>query len=171
MFALKTIHLEKKVSNDNQIILLFDLDSSCPCMYPMLYMMKSLRFQSVSTQHADLIAIKFWYKFWYEKFSTSFCESFFSTSYNFEIIQDEIDNFITYLEDNKKVEENIIKLRNNKNVNYTTIGHRVRSFLKFYSFLIDEYLTIKSQPQLTIQEIRKIKENLSKYMTNIKTKS
>lgn len=168
MFALKTIHLEKKVSNDNQIILLFDLDSSCPCMYPMLYMMKSLRFQSVSTQHADLIAIKFWYKFWYEKFSTSFCESFFSTSYNFEIIQDEIDNFITYLEDNKKVEENIIKLRNNKNVNYTTIGHRVRSFLKFYSFLIDEYLTIKSQPQLTIQEIRKIKENLSKYMTKKK---
>ena len=137
MFDLKTIHLEKKVSNENRIILLFDLDSSCPCMYPMLYTMKFLRFQSVSTQHADLIAIKFWYKFWYEKFSTSFCESFFSTSYNFEIIQDEIDNFIIYLEDNRKVEENIIKLRNNKNVNYTTISHRVRSFLKFYSFLID----------------------------------
>ena len=168
MFDLKTIHLEKKVSNENRIILLFDLDSSCPCMYPMLYTMKFLRFQSVSTQHADLIAIKFWYKFWYEKFSTSFCESFFSTSYNFEIIQDEIDNFIIYLEDNRKVEENIIKLRNNKNVNYTTISHRVRSFLKFYSFLIDEYLTIKSQPQLTIQEIRKIKENLSKYMTKKK---
>ena len=40
MFALKTIHLEKKVSNENQIILLFDLDSFCPCMYPMLYTMK-----------------------------------------------------------------------------------------------------------------------------------
>ncbi|HGW3419172.1 TPA: site-specific integrase, partial [Acinetobacter nosocomialis] len=54
MFALKTIHLEKKVSNENQIILLFDLDSFCPCMYPMLYTMKFLRFQSISTQHADL---------------------------------------------------------------------------------------------------------------------
>ena len=94
MFALKTIHLEKKVSNENQIILLFDLDSSCPCLYPMLYTMKFLRFQSISTQHADLIAIKFWYEFWHEKFSTSFCESFYSTAYNFEIIQGEIDNFI-----------------------------------------------------------------------------
>ena len=98
MFALKTIHLEKKISNENQIILLFDLDSSCPCLYPLLYTMKFLRFQSISTQHADLIAIKFWYEFWYEKFSTSFCESFYSTSYNFEIIQGEIDNFIVYLE-------------------------------------------------------------------------
>ena len=104
MFALKTIHLEKKVSNENQIILLFDLDSSCPCLYPMLYTMKFLRFQSISTQHADLIAIKFWYEFWFEKFSTSFCESFYSTSYNFEIIQGEIDNFIVYLENNKKVD-------------------------------------------------------------------
>ena len=62
MFALKTIHLEKKVSNENQIILLFDLDSSCPCLYPMLYTMKFIRFQSISTQHADLIALKFWYE-------------------------------------------------------------------------------------------------------------
>ena len=101
MFALKTIHLEKKVSNENQIILLFDLDTTCPCLYPMLYTMKFLRFQSISTQHADLIALKFWYDFWFEKFATSFCESFFSTSYNFEIIQSEIDNFIIYLENNK----------------------------------------------------------------------
>lgn len=164
MFALKTIHLDKKVSNENQIILLFDMNSSCPCMYPMLYTMKSLRFESISTQHADLIALKFWYKFWYEKFSTSFCESFFSTLYNFEIIQNEIDNYIIYLENNKKVEENIIKLRNSKNVNYTTIGQRVRSFLKFYSFLIDEYLTVYSQPQLTMKEIQRIKENLNKYI-------
>ncbi|WP_209826192.1 site-specific integrase [Acinetobacter guillouiae] len=165
MFALKTIHLEKKVSNDNQIILLFDLDSSCPCLYPMLYTMKSLRFQSISTQHADLIALKFWYEFWYEKFTTSFCESFYSTFYNFELIQCEIDNFIVYLENNKKIESNLIRLRNSQHTNYTTIAHRIRSFLKFYSFLIDEYLTIQSQPQLTLKEIQKIKGNLNKYMT------
>lgn len=143
MFALKTIHLEKKVSNENQIILLFDLDSFCPCMYPMLYTMKFLRFQSISTQHADLIAIKFWYEFWFEKFATSFCESFYSTSYNFEIIQCEIDNFIVYLENNKKLESNLIRLSNSEHINYTTIGHRVRSFLKFYNFLINEYLSMQ----------------------------
>ena len=165
MFALKTIHLEKKVSNENQIILLFDLDSSCPCLYPMLYTMKFLRFQSISTQHADLIAIKFWYEFWFEKFATSFCESFYSTSYNFEIIQVEIDNFIVYLENNKKIDSNLIRLRNTDHTNYTTIGHRIRSFLKFYNFLIDEYLSIQTQPQLTLKEIQKIKENLNKYMT------
>lgn len=131
----------------------------------MLYTMKFLRFQILSTQHADLIALKFWYEFWNEKFSTSFCESFYSTSYNFEIIQGEIDNFIVYLENNKKIESNLIQLRNTNHTNYTTIGHRIRSFLKFYSFLIDEYLSTQSQPQLTSKEIQKIKENLNKYMT------
>ncbi|MDC5561839.1 site-specific integrase [Acinetobacter baumannii] len=119
----------------------------------------------MSTQHADLIALKFWYDFWFEKFATSFCESFYSSSYNFEIIQTEIDNFIIYLENNKKIESNLIRLRNTDHTNYTTIGHRIRSFLKFYSFLIDEYLTIQSQPQLSLKEIQKIKENLNKYMT------
>lgn len=164
VFALKTIHLQKKISNQNQIVLLFDQTSSCPCLYPMLYTMKCLRFQSMSTQHADLIALRFWYEFWYEKFSTSFCESFYSTSYNFEIIQNEIDSFIIYLENNKKIEENLIRLRNSNNVNYTTVSHRVRSLLKFYSFLIDEYLTTQYHPQLTLSEIQKIKRNISKYM-------
>lgn len=100
--------MEKKVSNENQMILLFDLDSFCPCLYPMLYTMKFLRFQSLSTQHTDLMAIKFWF----EKFATSFCEPFYSTSYNFEIIQGEIDNFIVHLENNKKIESNLIRLRN-----------------------------------------------------------
>ncbi|SSM53490.1 site-specific tyrosine recombinase XerC [Acinetobacter baumannii] len=65
----------------------------------------------------------------------------------------------------KKIESNLIRLRNTDHTNYTTIGHRIRSFLKFYSFLIDEYLTIQSQPQLSLKEIQKIKENLNKYMT------
>ncbi|MGS0705387.1 site-specific integrase [Acinetobacter sp. ANC 3781] len=130
--------------------------------------MKSLRFQSQSTQHADLISLKFWYEFWFDKFSTSFCESFYSSSYNFEIIQNEIDSFIIYLENNNKNDDHLIRLRNNQSVNYTTIGHRIKSFLKFYSFLIDEYLTIHSQPQLTRKEIDRIKLNLDKYMINKK---
>ena len=94
MFIIKTIHLHKKISNENKINLLFDLNSSSPCLYPMLYSIKELRFQSTSNQYADLIAIKFWYEFWYEKFSTSFCASFFSSSYNFERIQSEIEKSV-----------------------------------------------------------------------------
>lgn len=164
MFIIKTIHLHKKISNENKINLLFDLNSSSPCLYPMLYSIKELRFQSTSTQYADLIAIKFWYEFWYEKFSTSFCASFFSSSYNFERIQSEVDNFIVYLENNRKLETNLIKLNKSIHTNYTTIGHRVRSFLKFYSFLADEYLNTYNQPHINLKDIQKLKDYLQRYI-------
>lgn len=104
MFALKTIHLKNKVLNENQIILLFDLVASCPCLYPMLCTMKSLRFQSGSTQHADLIALKFWYEFWFQKYSISFCKSFLSLGYEPEIYLSEINNFMFFLENSRKTE-------------------------------------------------------------------
>lgn len=97
----------------------------------MLYTMKFLRFQSISTQHADLIAIKFWF----EKFTTSFCESFYSTSYNFEIIQVEIDNFIVYLENNKKIDSNLIRLRNtNLNIDMSLKRFFIRIFILCFIF-------------------------------------
>src|SRR5690606_32244721 len=103
MFELKTIRLTKNGSTKKQLILLFDLDSYCPCLYPMLFSMKVLRFQSLFNQSADLIALNLWYSFWFDKYSTSFCESFFSSAYNFEIIQNEIDIFIIYLENNNQI--------------------------------------------------------------------
>jgi len=118
--------------------------------------MKVLRFQSLSTQSSDLTALKFWYNFWFDKYSTSFCESFYSSYYNFEIIQNEIDNFIIYLENNNQL-NNILRLRKNKDINYDTLGRRIKSLLKFYRFLVDEYLTIHSQPHLTRNEINRIK--------------
>lgn len=168
MFALKTINLENAGTHENRIVLLFDLNTSCPSMYPLLYSIQFLRYQNLSTQYHDLIALKFWYMFWYQKFSTSFCVSFYSSSYNFEMIQNEIDNFIIYLENNKTIEENVTRLRNVNSINYTTIGHRIRSLLKFYSFLIDQYLTVRSKPQLTLIEINNIKNNLNKYINKKK---
>lgn len=162
MFELKTISLTKKVSNEKEITLLFDTESCCPCLYPLLYSMKILRFQSPSTQYSDLTALKSWYKFWFDKYSSSFCESFYSSSYNFEIIQNEIDNFIVYLE-NKNELNNIIILRND-NIDYGTISKRIRSFFKFYNFLLDDYLTIYAQPLLTRKEIERIKLNIRNYI-------
>lgn len=168
MFAVETIHLKKKLSNANQISLLFDTNTSCPCLYPLLYSMKSLRFKRPSTQETDLTALKFWYNFWYAKFSTSFCESFYSSAYNLEMIQNEIDNFIVYLENNRNFNENIITLRNNKNVNYDTLSRRVCSFLDFYSFIVGEYFNTYTQPQLTTKEISVITKKIDKYIKNKK---
>lgn len=168
MFAVKKIHLQKKLSNTNQISLLFDTNTSVPCLYPLLYSMKSLRFKRSSTQEVDLTALIFWYNFWYVKFSTSFCESFYSSSYNLEMIKNEIDNFIVYLENNRNFNENIITLRNNENVNYDTLSRRVCSFLDFYSFMVDEYLNIYTQPQLTTKEIFEITKKIKKYIKNKK---
>lgn len=164
MFELKTVSLTKKVSNEKKITLLFDTDSCCPCLYPLLYSIKILRFQSPSTQYSDLTALKSWYKFWFEKYSTSFCESFYSSSYNLEIIQNEIDNFIIYLENNNEL-NNIIMLRNNTNIDYEIISKKIRSFFKFYNYLVEDYLTLQAHPKLTRKEIERLKLNIRNYIT------
>jgi len=107
MFFTKTIHLSKENSKKNKIALLFDEATSSPCLYPLLFSIAALSDKSLATQQSDMLALKYWYEFWYQKYSTTFCESFYSTSYNFEIIQSEIDNFIIYLENNKKIESNL----------------------------------------------------------------
>ena len=63
---------------------------------------------------------------------------------------------------------NVLRLRSNKNINYDTLAIRISSLLKFYKFLIDEYLTLHSQPNLTRNEINRIKINLDNYMKHKK---
>ena len=46
MFEVKKILLEKKISNKNEIQLLFDTESTLPCLFPLLFSLKTLRFQS-----------------------------------------------------------------------------------------------------------------------------
>lgn len=163
MFEVKSILLEKKISNENEIKLLFDTESTLPCLFPLLFSLKNLRFQSLATQYSDLKALKDWYVFWYKKYSTSFCESFYSSNYNFELIKNDLDSFIIYLENNNDLAD-ITWLRSNTDVNYETISKKISSLFKFYHFLIDDYLTIDKQPQLTRTEIKTIKFDIQQYM-------
>ncbi|WP_216937021.1 site-specific integrase [Acinetobacter sp. BY484] len=163
MFEVKSIKLEQKISNENEIILLFNTDSTFPCLFPLMFSLRVIRFQSLSTQYSDLMALKDWYIFWYKKYSISFCESFYSSNYNFELIQDEIDNFITFLENNNDL-SNVVWLRVNSTVNYKNISNKIRTLFKFYTYLMDDYLTVKKQPHIDRKEIEKIKSNIKKYM-------
>jgi hypothetical protein len=65
MFFIKTIRLSKKYSNENKIILLFDATISVPCLYPLLYSMKS-SISKYSYSTIRFMAIKFWYEFWFQ---------------------------------------------------------------------------------------------------------
>ena len=152
MFVVKTIKLSKKYSNQNHIVLLFDTSATVPCLYPLLYSTTVLRFQSIATQQSDMLALKFWYEFWYQKYSTLFCESFFSSKYEPEIFLNEIDNFIVFLENNKKLETNLIRLRSNIETNYMTITQRLRSVFKYFVYLLDEYWNTRYQ-DITIKEL------------------
>lgn len=167
MFFLKTIKLSKKHSTQNRIVVLFNASTTTACLYPLLYSLSVLRFQSVATQQSDMLALKFWYEFWFQKFSTSFCESFLSLNYDPEIYLQEIDNFMFFLENNKKVETNLIRLRSNLDVNYMTITQRIRSLFKYFAYLLDEYWNVRNQ-ELTVTEITHRRKNIDLYLMNKK---
>ena len=163
MFEVKSIQLEQKISNKNEIKLLFDTESTFPCLFPLLFSLRVIRFQSLSTQYSDLMALKDWYIFWYKKYSISFCEFFYSSNYNFELTYEEIDNFIIYLENNNDLSD-VTYLGGNRKVSYINISNKIRSFLKFYTFLMDDYLTVRKHPHLDRKEIEKIKSNIQKHI-------
>ena len=167
MFFIKTIRLSKKYSNENKIILLFDATISAPCLYPLLYCMGSLRFQSIATQQSDLLAIKTWYDFWFKKYKTIFCESFITSGYDPEIYLSEIDNFIVFLENNKKLENNLIRIRANSDINYMTITQRIRSLFKYFIYLLDEYWDVWNQ-DLTLKEITNRRKKIDIFLMNKK---
>ncbi|KQC98386.1 site-specific integrase [Acinetobacter soli] len=182
MFVVKTIKLSKKYSNQNHIVLLFDASTTVPCLYPLLYSTTALRFQSFATQQSDMLALKFWYEFWYHKYSTLFCESFLSSKYEPEIFLNEIDNFIVFLENSKKLETNLIRLRSNIDANYVTIAQRLRSLFKYFVYLLDEYWNTRYQ-DIAIKELtnrrkkidlfllhkKRIFSKLSKYSLTVKS--
>ncbi len=167
MLFIKTIKLSKKYSNQNRIVLLFDASTTLPCLYPLLYSTSTLRFQSFATQQSDMLALKFWYEFWFQKYSSLFCESFFSSNYQPEIYLSEIDSFIIFLENNKKLETNLIRLRSNVDVNYMTITQRLRSVFKYFVYLLDEFWNIRNQ-DLTIGEITSRRKQIDLFLMNKK---
>ncbi|WP_151803401.1 site-specific integrase [Acinetobacter guillouiae] len=167
MFVVKTIKLSKKYSNQNHIVLLFDASTTVPCLYPLLYSTTVLRFQSFATQQSDMLALKFWYEFWYQKYSTLFCESFLSSKYEPEIFLNEIDNFIVFLENNKKLETNLIRLRSNIDANYMTITQRLRSLFKYFAYLLDEYWNTRYQ-DIAIKELTNRRKKIDLFLLNKK---
>ncbi|MDV2442006.1 site-specific integrase [Acinetobacter gerneri] len=167
MFVVKTIKLSKKYSNQNHVVLLFDTSTTVPCLYPLLYSTTVLRFQSIATQQSDMLALKFWYEFWYQKYSTLFCESFFSSKYEPEIFLNEIDNFIVFLENNKKLETNLIRLRSNIETNYMTITQRLRSVFKYFRYLLDGYWNIRYQ-DIKIKELINRRKKIDLFLMNKK---
>ncbi len=167
MFVVKTIKISKNYSNQNHIVLLFDTSATVPCLYPLLYSTTVLRFQSIATQQSDMLALKFWYEFWYQKYSTLFCESFFSSKYEPEIFLNEIDNFIVFLENNKKLETNLIRLRSNIETNYMTITQRLRSVFKYFGYLLDGYWNISYQ-DIKIKELTNRRKKIDLFLMNKK---
>ncbi len=167
MFVVKTIKLSKKYSNQNHIVLLFDTSTTVPCLYPLLYSTTVLRFQSFATQQSDMLALKFWYEFWYQKYSTLFCESFLNSKYEPEIFLNEIDNFIVFLENNKKLETNLIRLRSNIDANYMTITQRLRSLFKYFAYLLDEYWNTRYQ-DIAIKELTNRRKKIDLFLLNKK---
>ena len=167
MFVVKTIKISKNYSNQNHIVLLFDTSATVPCLYPLLYSTTVLRFQSIATQQSDMLALKFWYEFWYQKYSTLFCESFLNSKYEPEIFLNEIDNFIVFLENNKKLETNLIRLRSNIDANYMTITQRLRSLFKYFVYLLDEYWNTRYQ-DITIKELTNRRKKIDLFLLNKK---
>ena len=167
MFVVKTIKLSKKYSNQNHIVLVFDASATVPSLYPILYSTTVLRFQSFATQQSDMLALKFWYEFWYQKYSTLFCESFLNSKYEPEIFLNEIDNFIVFLENNKKLETNLIRLRSNIDANYMTITQRLRSLFKYFVYLLDEYWNTRYQ-DITIKELTNRRKKIDLFLLNKK---
>src|SRR5690606_2812697 len=75
----------------------------------------------------------------------------------------EIDSFIIYLENNNDISD-VTYLGGNRKVSYINISNKIRSFLKFYTYLMDDYLTVKKHPHLDRKEIEKIKLNIKKHI-------
>ncbi|MDO3656104.1 site-specific integrase [Acinetobacter genomosp. 15BJ] len=79
----------------------------------------------------------------------------------------EIDNFIVFLENNKKLEVNLIRLRSNIDVNYMTITQRLRSLFKYFIYLLDEYWNVRYQ-DITIKELTNRRKKIDLFLLNKK---
>lgn len=113
--------------------------SHCACLYPLLYSMSTLRFKSESTQQTYLQGVKQWYEFWQEKYHQSFCMYFYERKSDPQLMIQEVDNFIVYLENERVFNNNLIALTINHSSNLNTIANRLRSVLSYLNYLLDNF--------------------------------
>lgn len=168
MFKVELIQLQKKVSNKKQIHVLFDETTSLPCLYPFLFLKDELRFQSLSTQYADLSALKLWYLFWYQKYKTSFCLSFYKLR-NYETYLTELENFIIFLEQKYKLEKNIFYIGADESIDYGRISANLSSIKKFLIYIIPKYFQFSEFENNIIskEELKERIDNINKKLGNI----
>lgn len=140
MFYIKEIKLSEKIFGRNKIVLLFDEETSSPCLYPLLYSIDSLGRQKLETQNFDISALQLWYYFWYRKYSTVFCASFLSSNYEPHIFYFEISNFWGFLESYEESEHFILPKHLRPKINYMMNFKRLSSVVKYFEYLMDKYL-------------------------------
>ena len=129
--------------------------------------MTVLRFQSFATQQSDMLALKFWYGFGIRNIQPCSVNHFCPPNMNLRFFLNEIDNFIVFLENNKKLETNLIRLRSNIDANYMTITQRLRSLFKYFAYLLDEYWNIRYQ-DITIKELTNRRKKIDLFLLNKK---
>ena len=122
MFLVRLVKLSNP--SDNRRYILIHEETQSPCLYPLLYTMSKLRLKSLSTQQSNLNSLKFWHAFWREKFNEDFCLSFYKSNYDAKIFFEEIDSFFIYLENNRKYDDSLIRIKNQIEINYTTISKK-----------------------------------------------
>lgn len=137
MFLVRLVKLSNP--SDNRRYVLINEETQSPCLYPLLYTMSKLRLKSLSTQQSNLNSLKFWYDFWMEKFNENFCLSFYKSNYDAKIFFEEIDSFFIYLENSRKYDDNLIRVKNHIKINYNTISKKIQDTTKYLIFLIDNF--------------------------------
>ena len=165
MLKIKSITL----NNSAQLSLLFNSNTTLPCLYPMLYINSSLKFKSESTQQAYLQGIKQWHEFWEEKHNQSFCKYFREHKSNPNLMIKEIDSFILFLENMQVVDQKLIRLGSNSSINYNTLAHRLRAILSYLNYLLDNFSQVHGKS--ISPEIARYKSTLSQKSDLVKNLS
>ena len=96
-----------------------------------------------------------------------FANHFYPPNMNLRFFLSEIDSFIVFLENNKKLGTNLIRLRSNIDANYMTITQRLRSLFKYFVYLLDEYWNTRYQ-DITIKELTNRRKKIDLFLLNKK---
>ncbi|RJL37747.1 site-specific integrase [Pectobacterium carotovorum] len=118
-----------------------DMATCLPLLYPLRYHIDHLAHRSLSTQHASLQAVKFFYEFWQQKHRATFCYSFSSSGHNPDIAIGEMPDFLLYLENGRIIQPNLLAFTTASVLHGSTNAARFRAVIHFISFLINTYIS------------------------------
>jgi integrase len=139
MFSL----LQIKYSNNERKWILMDVETCLPVLYPLFYVIDYLGYRALSTQSASLQSIKFFYEFWLKKFGVTFCYSFYQAKHNPLFAIEELSSFFLYLENDRSYQFKRLSISPSSNsiASRFTNAERVRTVIRFLSYLINAYIS------------------------------